>query len=270
MLDAGPVRSQIKVVSYYGKSTLTQYFTLYANSKQMEVFCKLDWHEKHKMLKIRYETIFDRDPHAFYEIPFGVFERPADGEEEPGQSWIAVKQEEDGFALINDSKYSYSIRGGDLNLSVCRSPYYIDHARGDQNDPESEFTDQGEQEFRYAVTAIDGMGWGKLTQAARIFNQGITVIIENNHVGILADTARGLYCDNDNVIVTAFKASEDGKGMILRAYETEGKTTEVTFAGAVLPVSLKTTFNPYSIQTYYLENGTDTWKEVMLTEFSEE
>ncbi len=266
-LERGPVRSCIKVVSRYNDSTLTQYFSLCEGERVLRVEAKLDWHEQHKMLKLRYDSAFTDDPHAFYEIPFGVFERPANGEEEPGQSWIAVKQGDEGLALLNDSKYSYSISGGSLNLTVCRSPYYIDHARGDQDDEESEFADQGEQTFAYAVLPIRGLGWGDVTRQARLLNQDVTVIMENNHAGDLPTVLGGLACDKKNIIVTGFKRSEDGKGTVLRAYETEGVETEVTLTGAALPTPLTAQWKPWSVQTYYLLDGSTQWKEVLLTEF---
>ena len=266
-LENGPIRARIKVVSRYNDSVLTQYFTLHQDSRQLEVEAKLDWHEKHKMLKLRFDTAFTENPHAFYEIPFGVFERPCNGEEEPGQSWIAVKQGSEGLALLNDSKYSYSIKDASLNLTVCRSPYYIDHARGDQDDAESEYTDQGEQTFRYALLPMSGCGWGEVTRAARLLNQPVTVIVENNHAGELPTALTGLSCDAANIIVTAFKRSEDGCGTVLRAYETEGRETTATFTGAALPSPLAAVWRPWSVQTYYLPDGSVQWKEVLLTEY---
>jgi alpha-mannosidase len=233
----------------------------------LEVDAKVDWHEQHKMLKLRFDTAFTENPHAFYEIPYGVFERPANGEEEPGQSWIAVKQGSEGLALLNDSKYSYSIKDASLNLTVCRSPYYIDHARGDQDDGESEYTDQGEQTFRYNLLPLSGCGWGEVTRAARLLNQPVTVIMENNHEGDLPTVLKALSCDAPNIIVTAFKRSEDGCGTVLRAYETEGRETTATFVGAALPAPLTAVWKPWSVQTYYLPDGSMQWKEVLLTEF---
>ena len=266
-LERGPIRAKLKVVSRYNDSTLTQYFSLCQNSRQLEVEASLDWHEQHKMLKLRFDSAFTEDPHAFYEIPFGVFERPANGEEEPGQSWIAIRQGTEGLALLNDSKYSYSMKGGSLNLSVCRSPYYIDHARGDQDDAESEFTDQGLQTFRYGVRPLAGLGWGGLTRAARLMNTGMTVIMENNHRGDLPTALTGLTCDRENIVVTAFKRSEDGHGTVLRAYETEGRQVEAAFTGAALPAELRAVWKPWSVQTYYLPDGETAWREVLLTEY---
>ena len=268
VLETGPIRAKFKVISRYNGSTLTQWFTLTAGSKILEVTGRIDWHEKHKMLKLRYPTVYDKDPEAWYEIPYSAFRRPADGEEEPGQSWIAVREGAEGVALLNDNKYSFSIKGGDLNLSVVRSPYYIDHGRGDQNDTESEYTDQGEHEFRYSIMPFAGSGWAEVTKAARQLNMPPFLLPENNHRGTLPLTLSGMQVSADNVIVGAWKQAEDGTGMILRAYEVDGKETEVTIEGGMLPVPLKTTFHPYSVQTYYLENGTNRWKEVMLTEFA--
>lgn len=267
VMEQGPVRARIRVVSRYNDSVLTQNFMLHQGGETLEVSAKIDWHEKHKMLKLRFNTAYTGEPHAFYEIPCGVIERPADGEEEPGQSWIAVKQGNEGLALINDNKYSFSIRKNALNLTVVRSPYYIDHARGDQNDPESAYTDQGEHAFCYALMPLEGKGWGKLTQAARLFNLPPMVLIENNHEGFLPDHMQGLTCDQDNVIVSAFKRSEDGRGTVIRAYEIEGRETAATISGAAIPVALTAVFRPFSINTYFLPDGGTGWREVMMTEF---
>lgn len=267
VLESGPVRAEIKVTSTYGASKLVQYFSLSQGCHTLDVRVKLHWHEQHKMLKLRFAACCTEEPRAFYEIPYGVFERPADGEEEPGQSWTAVKNQEGGLALLNDSKYSFSIEGAVLSLSAVRSPYYNDHGVGNQEDSESEYTDQGEQTFRYALMAAAPEGWSPVIRAARQLNLQPTVILENNHNGTLPTDFTGIRCSCDNVVISAWKQSENGKGMILRAYETDGVQTDVTIDGAVLPVPLHAVFTPFSIQTYYLETGSDAWKEVLLTEF---
>lgn len=267
LLEKGPVRARFKVVSRYNNSTLTQWFTLHSGGETLEVRGRIDWHEKHKMLKLRFPTVYNESPKALYEIPYGCFERPADGEEEPGQSWIAVKQNGEGVALLNDNKYSFSIKGGDLNLSVVRSPYYIDHGRGDQNDAESEYTDQGEHEFCYSIMSFSGDSVSEITKQARLLNMPPFILPENNHNGTLPLSLCGMRVSADNVIVGAWKQSEDGSGMILRIYETDGVETPVIIDGPLLESPLCVTVSPYSIQTYFLKNGVSDWKEVMLTEY---
>lgn len=93
------------------------------------------------------------------------------------------------------------------------------------------------------------------------------MIIENNHCGTLPTRMEGLICSAENVVESAWKRSENGRGTILRAYEIDGKLTKALLSGPMLPSALEATFTPYSVQTYYLEDGAEEWKEVLLTEF---
>lgn len=265
VLEKGPVRAIIKVESFYGASRLTQYFTLNVHKNSLDVRASIDWHEKHKMLKLAFETAVE-NPKAFYEIPFGVIERPADGEEECGQMWILAKGDNFGCALINDNKYSFSVKGGVMNLTAVRSPIYCDH--GGARTEESEYTDQGVSEFSYSFKAVgNDEGYGRIVREARLFNTPLVNIIENNHEGSLPNTFKGIDCNKENVTVSAIKFSEDGKGKIIRVYETDGNDVSFTVTGALLPKTLKAEITAYSVNTYYLENGSNEWKEVLLTEY---
>ncbi|MCH5198511.1 MAG: alpha-mannosidase [Oscillospiraceae bacterium] len=266
VLESGPVRARIKVTNRYNSSALTQYFTLLSGSDQLLTECRLDWHERHKMLKIRYQTALS-EPKAYYEIPYGVFERPADGEEEPGLMWIAAKDKTNGFALLNDCKYSFSIRGNNMELTAIRSPFYNDHGRIIEDVSECEYTDQGESEFRYAFRALPEDGWSSAIKAAKLLNIPCTAIMENNHSGTLPESGSHIKTAEDNIIISALKRSEDSGGIILRAYETDGKATVAHITGSLLSVPLTAEFTPYSINTYYLADGSLSWKEVMMTEF---
>lgn len=267
VLETGPVRATIKVVSRYGNSTLSQYFSLGADDTSLNVRAQIDWHEHHKMLKLTYATAVE-SPRAFYEIPFGVIERPTDGEEEPGYRWVAVADGERGCAIVNSNKYSFSVKDSTLELTVVRSPLYGDH--GGARNEECVFTDQGLHDFTYSFREVKTGEWSDLIRAARQFNTPATAIVENNHKGRLGDTFCGLSCSAPNVQVSAIKRSEDGTGLVVRLFETEGKATDVTLQGALLPSPLTTKMSPWSISTYLLTDGENEWKEVLLTEFDME
>ena len=68
-------------------------------------------------------------------------------------------------------------------------------------------------------------------------------------------------------MLSACKRSEDNTGLVLRLYETDGRRTDVIVSGDILPVPLEVTFSPYSVNTYFLEDGSEHWKEVLLTEY---
>ena len=113
-----------------------------------------------------------------------------------------------------------------------------------------------------------GDTWAPVIRAAKLLNKPTINIIENWHPGKLTDKVfEGISVDCDNVVVSAVKRAEDGCGLVIRIYETDGRDTDVTVSGAVLPAALKTKITPYSFMTFYLADGTDEWKEVLLTEY---
>ena len=264
VLESGPVRATFKVISRYNDSTLTQYFSLSAGSDKLEVRAHADWHEKFKMLKLAWPMKVE-NPKAYYEVPFGVIERPADGEEEPGLMWTAVKGDNGGWAIVNDNTYSSSVKDGTIYQTILRSPIYGDH--GGPRTEESEFTDQGRINFQYTLMPV-GEDWTSVTREGKVLNKPLTNIIETWHAGKLSDKPySGITIDCDNIMLSALKRSEDGTGLIVRLYEIAGKTADVTVSGDVLPVAIKDTITPWSVETYYLADGAAEWKKVLLTEY---
>ena len=263
-VENGPVRATVKVESRYNDSVLIQYFSLAAGSDSLEIRGCVDWHEKFKMLKMAWPMAL-KNTKAYYEIPFGVIERPADGEEEPGLTWTAVKGTEGGWALVNNNTYSSSVMEGTVYQTVVRSPIYGDH--GGPRTAESEFTGQGRFEFS-CVLMKTGDSFSEVIRQGKLLNKPFSNIVETWHEGRLPDSVYcGLTIDQPNVMLSAIKRSEDGKGLVIRVYETEGKTAEFTAAGDLLSVPLSKTITPWSVQTWYLADDASEWKEVLLTEY---
>ena len=263
--ESGPVRATIKVINRYNHSVLTQYFSLEAGKRMLSVRAEVDWAEKHKVLKLRWPLEVEA-PKTFYEIPFGVVERPANGEEEPGLRWVAVKGENSGFALVNDSTYSTSINGNVLDHTILRSPIYGDH--GGPRDAESAYMNQGKHDFCYILMEA-GESWVPVIQQAALLNKPISHIIENWHQGTLQEKQmEGLRIDRENIMLSACKRSEDDTGYILRLYEVDGKSTAATVTGCLFSVPLRAEFAPYSMMTFFLRDGAECWEEVLLTEYT--
>ena len=268
VVEDGDVLSTIKVVSRYNGSTLTLYYTLCAGDEILHVRGLCDWHEKHKMLKLAFPMKVE-NPMADYEIPYGVMRRPADGEEEPGLTWVAVRDAQSGcgYAFLNDSSYSTSIKDGCVYLTVLRSPIYADH--GGSRDGERAYTEQGVRDFSYEMIRATADN-APLIRAARLLNAPLSNIIENWHSGKWSDKVRaGIVVSADNVILSAIKRSEDGQGTVVRLYEVEGRETAFAASGDVLPAPLADTIGAYSVETYYLPDGSSEWKKVLLTEYEE-
>ncbi len=266
VLEKGPVRATIKVESRYNASTLTQYFSLVSGSDKLYIRSYVDWHEKHKMLKIKWPMAVE-NPKAYYEIPFGIIERPADGEEEPGINWTAVRGTNGGFALVNNNTYSSSVKDGAIYHTVVRSPIYGDH--GGPRTEESDYSGQGRFDFRYEIMPLSD-NWSSVIKEGKLLNKGFTNILDTWHGGTLKNTPySSLNCDKENVIISAVKRSEDNKGLIIRVYETEGKEAEFTVSGDLLPAKISDTITPWSVETYLLKDGEEKWQKVLFTEYVE-
>jgi alpha-mannosidase len=179
--------------------------------------------------------------------------------------WAMVGNDENGLAILNDSKYSYSANGNLFSLTAIRSPIYCDH--GMPRHPEDNFTDQGIHEFVYELLPSTTSDKTKLFHKALALNTPPTLVMENHHAGKLPLSLSGLGISQKNILVSALKKSEDGKGYVLRAYECDGKTTDVSFTLHNLGTH-EAHFTPHEIKTFYVDANSH-WKEVLFTEFSE-
>jgi alpha-mannosidase len=257
LVEQGPVKSVVRVDSAYGASRMVQDFMLYADLDYVDVRVLVDWREQRKALKLRFPTNL-HSPKATYEIPFGYVERPADGEEEPGQRWVDLtgvsrdNGEVYGLSLANDGKHSFDLRGDELSLTVLRSPIYAHHDPH-QPDPAGlySFQDQGAQVFCYRLLPHPG-GWeraGTVRLAAEM-NQPATALLESAHDGPLPGSASHLQIDAPNVVMSALKPAEDGGAVILRCYETDRVATRARISLPAWNREIEADFGPCEIKTF--------------------
>ncbi|OXS53881.1 hypothetical protein B1A99_28710 [Cohnella sp. CIP 111063] len=257
LLESGPLRSVLRVTNRYGESSLSQDYILYRDKPGIEVKVKLDWRERHKMLKLSFPVAV-HEPKATYEIPYGYIERPVNGEEEPGLQWLDVTGQAKGgrsgvrgLTLTNDAKYSYDVLGGDLRLTVVRSPIYADHYG--ERDDDCEFMDQGVQRFSYALLPHEG-DWRDANAPARALELNVPPIpiIETYHTGSLPQKAAGIRISSEQLIAVAWKPAEDGDGYILRCHEAFGRSGEAEIEVPQLNRIWNVSFGPCEIVTMHV------------------
>jgi alpha-mannosidase len=255
LIESGPLRSTIRVINHYNNSALQQDFTLYNYKADIEVKVKVDWREKHKMLKLSFPLNIN-NPKATYEIPYGFIERPANGEEEPAQKWIDVSgyledcnNDVYGLALLNDSKYSFDVKDNDMRMTVMRSPIYADHYG--ERDELCEFMEQGIHEFKYSLVPHKG-DWREtdIVRKAYEINTTFEHVIETYHKGVLSQKFQGIKVSKDNIIASVMKISEDSEDYVLRCYETCGRAVSVEIELPLLNRNWKSDFGPCEIKTF--------------------
>jgi alpha-mannosidase len=256
LVENGPLRAVLRVEYAYGDSTLAQEFALSAGRDQVDVRVCVDWRECHNALKLIFPANLNF-LRAVYEIPFGHIERPANGEEEPGQRWLDVSgvvrgaELPYGLSLLNDGKYSFAVRGRELSLTVLRSPIYAHHH---PTEPDLEgsyaYLDQGQQEFRYALLPHVG-SWQEAATVRRAaeLNAPPIGLLETYHDGPLPQRACALEVSPHHVVVSALKRAEDGDATILRCHEAAGIAADATILLHTWGRVVQASFRPSEIKT---------------------
>ncbi len=262
VLESGPLRAVLRVKSRYGNSLLRQDFILYRHKPDIEVKVKLDWREKHRMLKLSF-PVNVRNPRSVYEIPYGYIERPVNGEEEPGQQWLDVsgtlssnENMEYGLALLNAGKYSFDVKENDMRMTVARGAVYADHYGTDYRDDFCEYMDQGVQEFTYALVPHAG-NWkdAGIVRKAYELNVGCEQVPETYHKGPMPLSFEGIKISGDSIVATVFKIAEDGKGYVLRCYETSGRPCTAEIEIPMLKRRWTANFGKCEIKTFRIPEG---------------
>ncbi len=258
LIEHGPVKSVIRVVSEYGPSRLIQDFAMYKDLDTIDVSVTVDWRDRFKMLKLRFPLNLMQMT-ATYEIPYGHIARESNGEEEPGQSWVdlsgisrGASHKLYGFSIANDAKYSYDVNIRDIGLTVLRSPIYAHHMPFEP-DAAAEYTfiDQGVQRFHYTMLPHDA-GWeeaGAVQRAAEL-NQRPVVLVATTHPGELPQVDSYLSVEPENLVVAVVKQAEDNDDLVLRVIETAGTSTKGVIRLPHWNRTIEAEFNPSEIKTF--------------------
>ena len=218
--DAGGGRGEVRFRRTFGSSSLDQTMVLEAGSRRIDFVTDVDWHERHKFLKVAFPVSVHTD-RATYEIQFGHVTHPTHENTSWEQArfevcahrWADLSESGYGVALLNDCKYGYDVRGNVLRLSLLRAPT--------APDPEC---DQGRHRFTYALLPHPGDPFaGGLLEAASALNSPLTVVPVASRPGPLPPTRSFVSVDDPGFVVVAVKRADDGSGdLVVRGYEAYG------------------------------------------------
>ncbi|WP_346232340.1 alpha-mannosidase [Parafrigoribacterium mesophilum] len=273
--ESGPVRARLRVERSWGRSTLTEEFILGHRSNRVEVRVTLDWREQAHLLKLRFPVALE-NPIGTYEIPYGTIERPLDGAEQPGQSWVDVTgavpgggSRRAGLAVLNDAKHGYDVSpagdsGGQavspsIGITAVRSPVYAWHDPR-QLDPDGfySYQDQGVQHFRYLLVPHDGDWRGaELTRGAAVLGAPPRAMLESFHTGTMPPQHSFVDDGAGQVMITAIKGSEDpgssdlsSSDLIVRAVETLGRPAKAHLDIPLIGRTIEADFGAYQVRTF--------------------
>ncbi|GIG90719.1 alpha-mannosidase [Plantactinospora endophytica] len=264
-LERGPVRQVLRVRSSYLGSTLTEDLVLAAGARTLEVRVTIDWHERLRMLKLRFPTGLTGVT-ATHSIPYGHLERLADGHEACSHTWVdvsgTVAGHPAGLSVLNDAKFGVDVADGEIGLTALRSPPYAWHTPlplpADADD--YEVMDQGVQRFTYRLLPhTDGWRAAGTVRAAAELDQPAVALLESYHDGPLPEQRSFATVSNaDNVVVTVVKQAEDGTGdYVVRGYETAGNPARATIDLPFLGRTVTAEFGAHEIRTLLVPRSPD-------------
>ena len=236
-VESGPVRTTLSLRYAWGQSGITLDWSLYEAMPWIEVRGRVDWHEGRSLLKLRLPWNLSGAVKTYAGAAYSVIRRQPTGEEEPVQQWVACETEAGGgVACTTGDRYSYDVRDKVLRVTILRSPWVADHGRGwARGNAEFGYTDQGAHAFTLRIHPYAGT-WSGADLPRRAQEQDVpaSLLIDTRHPGGLPTRESFCAVTGDGVMVSAVKRAENGKGMILRLWESRGEETECRVAGALL------------------------------------
>ncbi len=295
--EQGPVRVAVEVDHAWGRSTLTERFSLTPDADALRVDVDLDWQEPAHLLKLRFPVAVD-DPQATYEIPYATLERPVDGAEEPAQSWVDLSGQlragdrRGGLIVINDAKHGYDVSpagtptaGSDPSIGVTavRSPVYAWHdPQPLEPDRRYHYQALGRQEFSCLLVPHTG-DWRSRQPTRRAAELGAAprAMLEGFHDGHLPGSLSFVEVitrsGDGAVVATAVKGAEDDSApdtqpdtqsdtqpgtdvdcdLVVRVSETVGRPATAEIRMPLLGRTVTTELGPYQLRTFRIPADPD-------------
>ncbi|ASA25876.1 alpha-mannosidase [Paenibacillus donghaensis] len=219
VVSSGAVRDVLRFRWKLNHSEITQDLILYHQDRRIDFRTHVSWKESHKLLKVGFpiDVVTDK---ATYEIPFGALERPTHRNtsweqaqyEVCGHRFADVSEHGYGVSLLNDCKYGYDVQGSTIRLSLLRAPKWPDAT-----------ADLGEHDFTYSLYPHQG-DWREAhtLRAAAELNHEPAIAAAEGKAARLPSTGTFAGFTGQHVVLDTVKPSEDGRGSILRLYESSG------------------------------------------------
>mgnify|MGYP001143771092 FL=1 len=209
-------------VSLYTSEWIEQ-IIFYKHSTRIDFETEIDWYEKHLLLKAKFPTPIHVGK-ATYDIQFGNYERPTHLNtswdqarfEVCAQKWADLSEQSFGLSLLNNGKYGHAIQEETLYISLLRGSQY----------PAPE-VDKGRHQFTYSLYPHQGT-FRESDVYKEAYDLNYPAIIravtdkENVEESLVTIDSNNIICE------TVKRAETQPESIVLRFYESEGKSTEAS------------------------------------------
>ncbi|GAB6168305.1 alpha-mannosidase [Clostridium carnis] len=225
VIEKGPVRSTLKIERKFLESTIIQKIYVYNDIARIDFDSYADWKERDVLLKAAFPIEINASE-ATYEIQYGNVTRPTHNNtswdvakfEVCGHKWADLSEGDFGVSLLNNCKYGYDIKDGNMRLTLLKSSC----------DPNPD-ADKEEHFFTYSLYPHAG-NWKEAKTANKAYelNVPLYTTVEEAHAGELEDNMSLVKVNKDNIIIEVIKKAEDTDHLIVRMYEFHNKRAKAT------------------------------------------
>jgi alpha-mannosidase len=260
VVENGPVRACVETVKTWGNSRFTERTYIYRSYPRIDYDLEVRWLETGSdstdspMLRTVFPIAMNNSK-FFCQVPFYAAERPVDGkingkdapsylkhadaygihaevidgQEVPAQKWVDVTDGKVGIALLSRTKYGYSYTNGDLRLTLLRTA----------GEPDI-YPNIGKFDISYSIYPHSGDWKNGVWAEGDDFNVPVyaaeppSLALVKQHA-TRPEEASFISVDSKGVILSGLKQAEEGKELIIRLVEVEGKETTVNVK---LPVAV--------------------------------
>ena len=233
LVEKGELRQVVRATFRLGASVLQQDFILCRGADSVEVVNRLFWDREWQMLKMDL-PLSVRGGKVYREAAYQSVCTPVkDGQEYSMHRFVDVTGESGaGLCIANDGKYAFSVEGNRLCFPIARSAIYAQGNGVNWYNPIEgyEYTDMGKQEFTFLLSP-HGAAFSNAERyrLADLAAKPLLITADCRHTGKKeAVRWRGIRIPASNVELGCVKGAEDGKGIIVRLFETEGRETADT------------------------------------------
>ncbi|MEN9946141.1 MAG: hypothetical protein RLZZ293_527 [Pseudomonadota bacterium] len=211
--------AQILSFNYqFANSTMHQEIRLMPHSKLLDFINQVNWQERHKMLRVAFDTTLN-NPRANFDIQYGYVERPTHRNtswdlakfETVGQKYVDLSSLDYGVALLNNCKYGHKLFDQTIDLNLLRAP----------TDPDP-VADLGDHEFKFALYPHQhSLAYSDVYHQASIYNA--LPLMLNNVATNSSTQLPWQIIQQDGVSIEVVKQSEEANCLVLRLHEYRGR-----------------------------------------------
>ncbi|AQQ70247.1 Mannosylglycerate hydrolase [Limihaloglobus sulfuriphilus] len=263
VIEDGEVRSVVEVLLSCRDSSICMHYILPKKGTLVELDVQVFWNEKDSMLKLSVPLLF-KNSVCLGQQAYGRCSLPVDGTESVSHGWVAAVSETDdcGIACIKDSIYASDFHDGQLNITLLRSPAYSAHPGADKDGkmclfmPDDRFVHRIDQGYRSFSLWFDGGSAGSVLQTidrkAQLCSEKPYALsffpdcsCEKPHPPVVIE--------NESILVTALKHSEEGEELVVRLFEPQGKPTTTMMTLPSVAKQFELNFSPFEIKTLSID-----------------